>query len=113
MATSQNRVNDPASNAPRESQRMKGDLEITGPLKVGRMLSRWPYSGPRGKQDRNMNEEQIERFRQIVQEISTDEKVTFDEAFAIASNYLAYWVSEMPKGRKASGGSGGSGGAIS
>jgi len=60
-----------------------------------------------------MNEEQIERFRQIVQEISTDEKVTFDEAFAIASNYLAYWVSEMPKGRKASGGSGGSGGAIS
>lgn len=53
-----------------------------------------------------MNEEQIERFRQIVQEISTDEKVTFDEAFAIASNYLAYWVSEMPKGRTfASGGS--------
>ncbi len=47
-----------------------------------------------------MNEEQIERFRQIVQEIATDESVTFDEAFAIASNYLAYWVSEMPKGRK-------------
>ena len=39
-----------------------------------------------------MNEEQIERFRQIVQEIATDESVTFDEAFAIASNYLAYWV---------------------
>ncbi|MGY2364749.1 hypothetical protein ACW9IO_19515 [Pseudomonas azotoformans] len=53
-----------------------------------------------------MNEEQIERFRQIVQEIATDESVTFDEAFAIASNHLAYWVSEMPKGRKASGGSG-------
>ena len=51
-----------------------------------------------------MNEEQVERFRQIVQEISTDEKVTFDEAFSIASNYLAYWVSEMPKGRKCSGG---------
>ncbi|MFW9099592.1 hypothetical protein ACOI8A_05530 [Pseudomonas sp. P4795] len=50
-----------------------------------------------------MNEEQIERFRQIVQEVSTDEKVTFDEAFSIASNYLAYWVSEMPKGREASG----------
>ncbi|WP_163002377.1 hypothetical protein [Pseudomonas viridiflava] len=52
-----------------------------------------------------MNEKQIERFRQIVQEISTDEKVTFDEAFAIASSHLAYWVSEMPKGRQASGGS--------
>ncbi|MBO2889536.1 hypothetical protein [Pseudomonas asiatica] len=52
-----------------------------------------------------MNEQQIERFRQIVQEISTDEKVSFDEAFSIASNHLAYWVSEMPKGRQASGGS--------
>ncbi|MEG1628551.1 MULTISPECIES: hypothetical protein [unclassified Pseudomonas] len=53
-----------------------------------------------------MNEQQIERFRQIVQEISTDEKVSFDEAFAIASNHLAYWVSEMPKGRpSAAGGS--------
>ena len=51
-----------------------------------------------------MNEEQIQRFRQIVQEIATDESVTFDEAFSIASNYLAYWVSEMPKGRKCSGG---------
>lgn len=50
-----------------------------------------------------MNEQQIERFRQIVQEISTDEKVSFDEAFAIASNHLAYWVSEMPKGRQFSG----------
>ncbi|MDH0758045.1 hypothetical protein N5C70_15190 [Pseudomonas juntendi] len=47
-----------------------------------------------------MNEQQIERFRQIVQEIATDESVSFDEAFAIASNHLAYWVSEMPKGRK-------------
>ncbi|WP_296267401.1 hypothetical protein [Pseudomonas sp. UBA6562] len=54
-----------------------------------------------------MNEQQIERFRQIVQEISTDEKVSFDEAFAIASNHLAYWVSEMPKGKQAVGCSGG------
>ncbi|MFO3675759.1 hypothetical protein ACKWMZ_26740 [Pseudomonas protegens] len=46
-----------------------------------------------------MNEEQIKRFRQIVQEIATDESITFDEAFSIASNHLAYWVSEMPKGR--------------
>ncbi len=51
-----------------------------------------------------MNEEQIERFRRIVQEIATDESVSFDEALAIASNHLAYWVSEMPKGRKSSGG---------
>jgi hypothetical protein len=49
-----------------------------------------------------MNKEQIERFRQIVQEVATDESVTFDEAFTIASNHLAYWVSEMPKGRQAS-----------
>jgi len=55
-----------------------------------------------------MNEEQIERFRQIVQEIATDESVTFDEAFTIASSYLAYWVSEMPKGRQGAAGSGGS-----
>ena len=48
-----------------------------------------------------MNKQQIERFRQIVQEISTDEKVSFDEAFTIASSHLAYWVSEMPKGRQA------------
>ncbi|NBB33140.1 hypothetical protein [Pseudomonas sp. BC115LW] len=54
-----------------------------------------------------MNEEQIERFRQIVQEVANDESISFDEAFAIASNYLAYWVSEMPKGRKASGGGSG------
>lgn len=46
-----------------------------------------------------MNEQQIERFRQIVQEIATDESVSFDEAFAIASNHLANWVSQMPKGR--------------
>lgn len=51
-----------------------------------------------------MNEEQIERFRQIVQEIATDESVTFDEAFSIASNHLAYWVSEMPKGSAFAGG---------
>lgn len=46
-----------------------------------------------------MNEEQIERIREIVQEIATDESLDFDEAFSIASGYLAYWVSEMPKGR--------------
>jgi len=51
-----------------------------------------------------MNEEQIERVRQIVQEIATDESVTFDEAFAIAMGHLAYWVREMPKGRAFSGG---------
>lgn len=51
-----------------------------------------------------MNQDQIERFRQIVQEIATGESVSFDQAFAIASNYLAYWVSEMPKGRHCSGG---------
>ena len=51
-----------------------------------------------------LSAEQIERFRQIVQEIATDESVSFDEAFAIASNYLAYWVSEMPKGRPSAGG---------
>lgn len=51
-----------------------------------------------------MNEEQIERFRQIVQEIATDENVSFDEAFAIASGHLAYWVSQMPKGKEFSGG---------
>lgn len=61
-------------------------------------------SGPRGKQESEMNEEQIERFRKIVQEIATDESVSFDEAFAIASNHLAYWVSEMPKGKAFSGG---------
>lgn len=51
-----------------------------------------------------MNEQQIERLRQIVQEISSDENISFDEAFAIASNHLAYWVSEMPKGRPFAGG---------
>jgi hypothetical protein len=30
------------------------EKEITGPPSVGRMLSRWPYSGPRGKQERKM-----------------------------------------------------------
>lgn len=52
-----------------------------------------------------LNAEQIERFCKIVQEIATDESVSFDEAFAIASNHLAYWVSEMPKGKAFSGGS--------
>ncbi|MNH25039.1 hypothetical protein D3C79_850050 [compost metagenome] len=50
-----------------------------------------------------MNEKQIERFRHIVQEIATDEGISFDEAFAIASNHLAYWASEIPKGRQAMG----------
>ena len=50
-----------------------------------------------------MNEEQIERVRAIVQEIATDESVTFDEAFAIAMGHLKYWADEMPKGRTFSG----------
>ncbi|WP_445677707.1 hypothetical protein [Pseudomonas putida] len=50
-----------------------------------------------------LSAQQIERFRQIIQEIATDESLSFDEAFAIASNHLAYWVSEMPKGRQFSG----------
>lgn len=51
-----------------------------------------------------LSAQQNERFRQIVQEIATDESVSFDEAFSIASNHLAYWVSEMPKGRQFSAG---------
>lgn len=30
------------------------EKENTGPSSVGRMLSRWPYSGPRGKQENRM-----------------------------------------------------------
>ena len=47
-----------------------------------------------------MNEEQIERFRQIVQEIATDEKVTFDDAFTGVIGLLVEYASCMPKGRK-------------
>ena len=51
-----------------------------------------------------MNEEQIERVRAIVQEIATDENISFDEAFAIAMGHLKYWADEMPKGKTFSGG---------
>lgn len=51
-----------------------------------------------------MNKDQIERVRQIVQEIATDESISFDEAFAIAMGHLKYWADEMPKGRPFSGG---------
>lgn len=51
-----------------------------------------------------MNAEQIERVRVIVQEIATDEGISFDEAFSIAMNHLKYWADEMPKGRKSEGG---------
>ncbi|MGH8379289.1 hypothetical protein [Pseudomonas sp.] len=51
-----------------------------------------------------MNAEQIERVRGIVQEIATDESISFDEAFSIAMNHLKYWADEMPKGRPFSGG---------
>ena len=51
-----------------------------------------------------MNESQAKRIQEIVQEIATDENISFDEAFETASNYLAYWVSEMPKGRAFAGG---------
>lgn len=54
-----------------------------------------------------MNEQQIERFREIVQQIAKDENVSFAEAFSIASSHLAYWISEMPKGKQAVGSSGG------
>lgn len=53
-----------------------------------------------------MNEAQIERVRVIVQEIATDESMSFDGAFAIAMAHLKYWADRMPKGREASNGSG-------
>lgn len=51
-----------------------------------------------------MNEPQAKRIQEIVQEIATDENISFDEAFSIAMNYLKYWASEMPKGRSFAGG---------
>lgn len=47
-----------------------------------------------------MNEEQIERFRQIVQDIATDESISFDEAFAGVIGLLVEHASCMPKGKK-------------
>ncbi|CRM94471.1 hypothetical protein [Pseudomonas sp. 22 E 5] len=55
-----------------------------------------------------MNEAQIEQMQEIVQEIATDEGISFDEAFAIAMGNLKQWVDRMPKGRSAAGCSGGS-----
>lgn len=55
-----------------------------------------------------MNAEQTERVQEIVQEIATDESITFDEAFSITMSHLKYWADEMPKGRQAVGCSGGS-----
>lgn len=55
-----------------------------------------------------MNEAQIEQVQEIVQEIATDEGISFDEAFAIAMGNLKQWVDRMPKGRNAAGCSGGS-----
>lgn len=53
-----------------------------------------------------MNEAQIEQMQEIVQEIATDEGISFDEAFAIAMGNLKQWVDRMPKGRSAAGCSG-------
>jgi len=47
-----------------------------------------------------MNEEQIERVRQIVQGIATDESMTFDDAFTGVIGLLVEYASCMPKGRK-------------
>jgi hypothetical protein len=51
-----------------------------------------------------LNEAQTKRVKEIVQEIATDESISFDEAFAIAMGHLKYWADEMPKGRAFSGG---------
>lgn len=55
-----------------------------------------------------MNEAQIEQVQEIVQEIATDEGISFDEAFAIAVANLKQWADRLPKGRNAAGCSGGS-----
>ncbi|PHN54801.1 hypothetical protein AO286_19155 [Pseudomonas syringae] len=47
-----------------------------------------------------MNEEQIERFREIVQGIATDESITFEEAFNGVVGLLVEYASCMPKGKK-------------
>ena len=51
-----------------------------------------------------MNEAQTKLVKEIVQEIATDESISFDEAFAIAMGHLKYWADEMPKGKTFSGG---------
>lgn len=51
-----------------------------------------------------MNEAQIDRVRELVQEIATDENLSFDEAFAIAMAQLKHWAGGMPKGKTASAG---------
>ncbi|UVL59238.1 hypothetical protein LOY54_14340 [Pseudomonas sp. B21-032] len=51
-----------------------------------------------------MNAEQTDRVQEIVQEIATDESISFDEAFSIAMNHLKYWADGMPKGRPFAGG---------
>lgn len=51
-----------------------------------------------------LNQEQTERVRKIVQDIATDEGISFDEAFAITMGHLKYWADEMPKGKTFSGG---------
>lgn len=54
-----------------------------------------------------MDAEQTERARRIVQEIATDESISFDEAFSAAMSHLKHWADSMPKGRAFSvGGSG-------
>jgi hypothetical protein len=51
-----------------------------------------------------MNEEQIERIQKIVQEIATDESITFDQAFAGAMGLLKEHADCMPKGKPSAGG---------
>jgi len=50
-----------------------------------------------------MNEAQKKEIQDIVQEIATDESISFDEAFAIAVGMLKLHGGGMPKGRKAAG----------
>ncbi|MEG3012675.1 MAG: hypothetical protein RR845_25605, partial [Pseudomonas sp.] len=52
----------------------------------------------------SMNDVQIKRVKEIVQEIATDESICFDEAFSIAMGHLKQWADEMPKGKPFSGG---------
>ncbi|UMY59838.1 hypothetical protein [Pseudomonas sp. LS.1a] len=53
-----------------------------------------------------MNEAQIERVRELVQEIATGESITFDEAFAGVMGLLREHTNHMPKGRTGAAGSG-------
>ncbi|MDI2589992.1 hypothetical protein POF45_00910 [Pseudomonas sp. 681] len=50
-----------------------------------------------------MNEAQTKQIQDIVQDIATDESISFDEAFAIAMGMLKFHADGMPKGRKAFG----------